>query len=118
MHKLLILLIFVMGVSCSPTKKLDNSVGNWDFVIKGTPNGDVNGYFAIAKEGESYSGTIYSDQGSNTLNDLAVVDDILTCNFNYQGYRILMSGNFAGNSFNGKISVDYNDFPMTAMKRQ
>ncbi|XOV94981.1 MAG: hypothetical protein ACFHWX_09775 [Bacteroidota bacterium] len=111
-------ILIVIISACAPTKNIDNAVGSWDFLLKGTPNGDVNGYFTIAKEGDSYAGTIYSNQGSNPLKNITIEDDVINCNFNYQSYDIKMQGTFSGNSFTGKMSVDYNDFPLTATKRE
>jgi hypothetical protein len=52
------------------------------------------------------------------LNDVTVEDGNLKANFDYMGYSILMTGLFEGNTFDGKVSVDYNDFMMTATKKE
>ncbi len=103
--------------SCATTKNLESAVGTWDYLLKGTPNGDVTGYFTIVKDVDKYTGVIYSDQGSNQLNNITIEKDDLRCEFNYQGYSIVMQGSFEGKDFNGKMTVDYNDFPLTATKR-
>lgn len=43
-------LIALIAFSCATTKNLESAVGTWDFVLKGTPNGDVTGYFTIVKD--------------------------------------------------------------------
>ena len=115
-------LIFTIGLfiayGCASTKKVkDVSIGTWDYTIKNTPEGDLAGNFVIAKEAESYIGSLNSTQGSIALEDITVEDGNLKCNFDYMGYSIMMTGLFEGEAFTGKVSVDYNDFPMTAVKR-
>ena len=56
-------------------------------------------------------------QGSNQLNNITIEDEVLQCNFNYQGYKVEMQGTFEGTALEGKMTVDYNDFPLTATKR-
>ncbi len=116
-------ILFIVGVtfiaySCASTKKaVDISIGSWDYVIKNTPDGDTQGTFIIAKEGESYMGSLNTTQGSVALDDVTVVDKVLKCTFQYMGYTIDMTGTFEGDAFTGKCSVDYNDFPMTAVRK-
>lgn len=114
---LLAVVLFIYG--CAGTKKVtDISIGTWDYIIKDTPQGDLNGNFIIANEGDAYTGSLNSDQGSIPLEDISVEEGNLKCSFNYQGYEIEMTGKFEGKAFDGKVSVDYNDFPMTATKRE
>lgn len=109
----------LIAYGCASSKKaVDVSIGTWDYEITGTPEGDLSGYFIIAKEGDTYTGSLNSTQGGIPLEDISVVDGNLTATFDYQGYQILMKGTFEGTSFNGNVSVDYNAFPMTATKRE
>ncbi len=110
-------LIALMVFGCATTKNLESAVGTWDFILKGTPNGDITGYFTIVKDIDKYTGVIYSNEGSNQLNNISIDNERLECNFNYQGYKVVMEGDFDGRSLDGKMTVDYNDFPLTATKR-
>lgn len=110
-------LIALMVFGCATTKNVESAVGTWDFLLKGTPNGDIEGYFTIVKDIDKFTGVIYSNEGSNQLNNISIEDEVLECNFNYQGYKVDMQGSFEGKLFNGKMTVEYNDFPLTATKR-
>jgi hypothetical protein len=119
-QKIFIFLVVAMvAYACASTKKVaDISVGTWDYVIKNTPEGDLNGTLVIAKDADNYTGYLQTSQGRMDLNDVTVEDGNLKANFDYMGYSILMTGLFEGNTFDGKVSVDYNDFMMTATKKE
>ena len=115
-------LVFILAAfiayGCATSKKAaDISVGTWDYKITDTPNGDYEGNFVIAKEGDAYTGSLNTDMGSTPLEGITVEEDNLSCTFDFQGYEILMKGKFEGTNFTGNVSVDYNEFPMTATKR-
>jgi len=104
--------------TAAPAKAVDISIGSWDYKIQGTPEGDVTGVLVIAKEGEVYSGTLNTTMGSMPLENVTVTDNNLKATFNYMGYTIDMTGLFAGDALTGKVSVEYNDFPMTATRQK
>ena len=113
------LVVALVAYACASSKKVaDVSIGTWDYVIKNTPEGDLNGTLVIAKEGDAYSGYLESSQGRIDLNEVSVQEGNLNSKFDYMGYQVLMSGLFEGNMFNGKVSVDYNDFMMTATRKE
>jgi len=120
MQKILVFIVAAfIAYGCASSKKVaDISIGTWDYVVKNTPSGDVEGNFVIAKEGDDYTGSLNGEQGPTPLKDISVEDGNLKCTFDYQGYELLMKGTFEGASFTGDVSVDYNEFPMTATKRE
>ena len=116
-------LIFIVATfiiyACASSKKVvDISIGSWDFVVKNTPEGDFTGTFIIAKEGDNYTGSLNNDQENIQLENISVVDKELTCYFDYQGYQVTMTGMFEEDTFSGKCTVEYNDFPMTATRQK
>lgn len=116
-------LIFMIAIfiayGCASTKKVaDVSIGEWDYLLTGTPDGDATGTFTIAKDGDSYTGALHTAQGDTDLNNVVVTDGDLVCDFEFMGYTIDMTGKFAGDAFTGKCSVEYNDFPMTAVRKK
>lgn len=116
---LIFLVAVLVAYACASTKTVvDVSIGTWDYVVKGTPEGDITGNFVIAKTGDTYTGYVEGAQGRTDLRDVTIENDQLKSNFDYSGYTIMLTGTFAGDTFDGKISVDYNDFPLTATKRQ
>lgn len=120
MQKVLVFIVAAfIAYGCASSKKVvDISIGTWDYIVKGTPSGDVEGNFVIVKEGDTYTGSLNGDQGSIPLENITIEDGKLKCTFDFQGYEVLMQGTFEGNSFTGNSSVDYNEFPMTATKRE
>jgi hypothetical protein len=116
---LFILVAGIMWAGCSTTKtsKEASYIGDWEYLVKDTPNGDVSGVMTITSEGSGYVGVIASDMGEITLNDLTIVEDKLSANFEIQGMQLDMAGTFEGPQFTGTIGLDYNIFPMTATKK-
>jgi len=117
------LLVFIIAVLCSygcaTTKKIvDVSIGTWDYVITETPQGELEGNFIIAREGDSYTGSLNSTQRTIPLEEVKVEESKLSAVFDYDGYQVIMSGSFEGNSYKGNVSVDYTEYPMTATKRE
>jgi hypothetical protein len=116
---LILIVVAFMAYACASTKKVaDVSLGTWEYIIKDTPEGDLPGTLVISKEADQYIGYLQTAQGRLDLNDVKVVDGNLTANFDYMGYAVLMTGLFEGDGFNGKVSVDYNDFMMTANRKE
>lgn len=116
---LLIILAGLIWAGCAGTKTSKEAafLGDWEYLVEGTPNGDVTGVMNISKDGDTYVGKLTSDMGEIQLNDLSIVEDKLTANFDIQGMRLDMDGTFDGPKFTGTIGVDYNSFPVTATKK-
>ncbi len=113
------LLTALVAYACATSKKVtDVSVGTWDYVVKNTPEGDLTGTMVFAKDGDVYTGYMENSQGKVSFRDVVIDEGKLTCNFDYMGYTVVMSGLFEASAFAGKVSVDYNDFPLTATKRE
>jgi len=118
-HVLLILAAGLIWAGCAATKTTSSRyVGNWDYVVRNLPDGDVNGIMTISQDGDSFKGDIKSDDGSIaiTMEDLKIEDNKLSSYFYFQGMKIDMAGDFNGSEFTGSIMVDYNEFPITAQK--
>ena len=50
------------------------------------------------------------------IENLSIEDKNLKGRFYIEGMEIQITGTFEGNTYNGKVTVDYNDFIMTATK--
>jgi len=120
--KLSYLIIMVAGIiwaGCAGSKASKEAayLGDWEYLVKDTPNGDVNGVMTISKEGEIFKGVLTSDMGEIALENLSIVEDKLSAQFDIQGMTLDMNGTFEGPQFTGTIGLDYNTFPMTATKK-
>lgn len=108
-----------IAYSCATSKKaIDISVGEWEYVTVGTPDGDVKGTLSIMKDGDVYTGVLHSSNGDMDLENIAIENDELVATFDYSGYTIDIVGKFVGDNFTGKVSADSNEFPMTAVRKK
>ena len=117
---LLIVVATLIWAGCAGTKASKESayLGEWEYLVEDTPNGDVTGVMFISKGESGFEGKLLSDMGELPMNNLTIVEDKLTANFEVQGMQLDMAGTFEGPKFTGNISLDYNNFPMTATKKQ
>ncbi len=116
---LLIIIAMFFMAGCATTKSTTAKyVGNWDYVVKGLPDGDITGIMNIDYQEEAFKGDIKSDDGSVSIKveDMKIEEEKLSGYFYFQGMKININGTFEDNNFIGRISVDYNEFPMTAVK--
>ena len=120
MQKVFIFIIAAfIAYGCASSKNIaDVAIGTWDHIVKDTPYGDVEGNFVIVKEADAYIGTLNSDQGSLPIEELKIEEGKLSGVFYMEGMEIQMKGTFEGTNYTGVVSVDYNEFPMTATKRE
>lgn len=116
---LLIILAGLIWAGCAGTRasKEDAILGDWEYLVEGTPNGDVTGVMNISKDDDAFVGKLTSDMGEIELNDLSIIENKLSANFEVQGMTLDMDGTFNGPQFTGTIGVDYNTFPITATKK-
>lgn len=119
-QKVMIFMIAIfISYGCAVSKKaVDISIGEWEYVVIGTPDGDKEGTLSIVKDGDNYTGTLSREEGDTPLNNVVIENDELVATFDIDGYTIDITGKFVGNTFTGKVSVEYNEFPMTAVRKQ
>ena len=104
------------GTSSAPA--VDPAAGTWEYLVAGTPNGDYPGTFIIRKDGDTYAGEIGADGQFAPLRDVALENgNVLSFNFDFMGMYIQVKGELSGESFSGKTTVDYMDFPITANRK-
>ena len=92
-------------------------VGEWHytFEMEGT---EYAAYMTINKVEDGYTGSLISDLGSVDLDDLVIEEDNLTATFDIQGNVLDLKGTFDGEAFHGSTSIDGNEFPMEAVRKQ
>ena len=92
-------------------------VGEWHytFEMEGT---EYAAYMTINNVEDGYTGSLISDLGSVDLDDLIIEEDKLTASFDIQGYVLDLKGSFDGEAFHGSTSIDDNEFPMEAVRKQ
>ncbi len=115
MKNLSYLLIVFSGMllACTATKKIAYSpLGNWDYTVRDTPNGDVSGTLVLSKDGEQYKGVLQSSMGSVDLENVKVEDNQLRGTFEMEGYELELIGTFAGEELEGTVGFEGYTFPL------
>ena len=110
----LILMVAVLGLGC---KVAYTPVGSWDYIVAGTPNGDVLGKMVLAEMEDVFSGKLVSDQGDLDLENVKYSEENgLSCVFYFQGMEFALTGAFEGETFTGVIDggSQVGSFPFTA----
>ena len=113
------MLVVILIGGCATSKKAANiSIGTWDYEIVLSPEQVLHGWLVIARDGENYTGTINSEEGSLPLEGLAIEDRKMKCTFFYDGLDIILTGIFERDTFSGTVKADYEEYPITAEKRK
>jgi hypothetical protein len=115
--------------SCSGSKKfvktssekqneLTNAsvVGTWSFIVKGTPQGDVNGNMILSVNEGILKGLINSGGVQTDIRDIKVENNVLSGVFDFNQMTINMKGTFSESSYKGSVETQGYTFPMTATK--
>ncbi len=114
---LLLAIIAVWVAGCASTKNATKSyLGNWEYTVKNTPEGDFTGIMVLSRDGDHYTGALKSSEGQTPFQNVVIDGNNLSCNFDYMGYNIILKGIFEGETLTGNMSVEYNNFPFTAHK--
>ena len=106
--------VAVIGFGCG---SVYNPSGNWDYLVVGTPNGDVKGTLVLNETEGVYTGMFLSDMGELELENVKYSEEEgLSATFWVQGMEMSMSGTFAEESFTGIIDggAQVGSWPMTA----
>lgn len=114
----LVACVLLMAAGCATKKAIDPAIGAWEYVVSGTPDGDVTGTMYIAKEGEVYTGNLNGSAGTINLGNITIEDGKMQSEFDFQGYTLDLKGTFEGDAFTGNVSLDeYTQFPIKATKK-
>ena len=117
-NSLLVIVISLFWAGCAATKVTRESyAGKYNYVIS-TPMGDQAGYIILTQEGNSYTGTMGSDQGSTSIENLVIEGNKLTGNFEFMSYSIDMSGAFNADVLEGKFVAEGYEIPFVATKEK
>ena len=111
---LLILFVAILGYGCAAVY---TPAGNWDFMVAGTPNGDVPGNMVITETEGVFTGKFVSDMGDMPLENLVYSEEEgLSCSFYYQGMEFAITGTFMEEAFTGTVDggPQVGSWPMTA----
>ena len=109
-------MIFLLA-GCSSLKNKWSPVGNWEYLVTDTPEGDSSGTLVISASDDGYIATIKSlAYGESELSNFSVTaEKKLSGNFFLAGYEFYLTGTFQEDSFAGQVESSIAEpFPMTA----
>jgi len=111
---LLILFVAILTNGCA---SVYTPAGNWDYVVAGTPNGDVSGIMVLTEIEGVYTGKFISDMGELALENVVYSEEEgLSCTLFYQGMEFAITGSFVEETFTGTVDggPQIGAWPMTA----
>lgn len=113
-----LLLTLAFLSACASSRQAANSpVGTWDFTVKNTPYGNVQGQMIIEQDGDGYAGELRSSQGTVDLKNIQINEGQLTSTFLMDGNNLSLEGAFEEDSFSGKVAAgSYDSYPITASR--
>ena len=116
----LLVMVILVWSGCSSTKKsktaIPNYIGQWNYTLA-LPDGDINGYVKFFQEEGQVKGILGGNEGETQLTNLEISEESVFGNFEYMGYSVTMSGTFAEDVLNGKMSAEGYEFPFEAHKQ-
>lgn len=122
MQKFIYLFLVLVMASCATvkTKKVViTPVGDWDYTITGTPNGDYAGVLSIVEKESVLSAVMKTNEGELPFNSAGFdkVTNIVTGKFTYQGTDLVFNATLAGEEMTGTISTGGYGFPFKATRK-
>jgi hypothetical protein len=117
MKKMLLVFAVVLLSSCSTL----SPVGNWDYSVTGTPDGDRAGTMTVAKKDKkTYGAVLKTEEGELKFDKFQFVSKTKksTGEFNYQGMIILFDAKVTENEMTGSVSTQGTDFPFKATRKK
>lgn len=117
MKNIILIGIFFGMVSCSSL----SPVGNWDYKITGTPQGDYGGELIVTKKDKTTLTAVMKSNGNDLPFNHFVFDSKTKKSggdFNYQGMGINFDATVSEKEMIGNISVDEMSFPFKATRKK
>src|SRR5689334_18672390 len=122
MQKFMCLFFVVILSSCATVKTntvVITPVGDWDYTITGTPNGDYAGVLSVVQKDTGLAASMKSTEGELPFNNFSFdkTTNIAAGNFNFQGTDLVFNATLAGESLTGTISAGGYGFPFKATRK-
>ena len=124
---IVLLLAGALAAGCASTSKMaaPSPVGEWEFVVPNTPQGDAHGTIMVALEGDAYSGEMYID----ILNQTVPIEDVVFTDSTFS-FKALVDANgqiigtstsmtLNGNTMKGTMDVEgIGEMEITATRKE
>tara|TARA_B100000949_G_C14070249_1_gene361491 strand:- start:73 stop:471 length:399 start_codon:yes stop_codon:yes gene_type:complete len=90
--------------------------GNYEFLVKDTPDGDYTGTLTIRKGDNGYEGKLFTEGTNYEILNLQIENNKMTGNFTFQYVDLYFQVEFTGENFSGLIFADGQGFELTGTK--
>ena len=122
MQKFTYLFLVLVLASCATvkTKKVAiTPVGDWDYTITGTPNGDYAGVMTISEKENVFAAVMKTSEGELVFKNINFdkATNIVTGSFTYQGTDLAFNATLAGEALTGTISAEGYGFPFKGTRK-
>jgi len=115
--KSLMLSLAMVAAAITLQAKDTSPVGVWDWKFDNPEQGMMIGKMTITSEGEAYKCVMTGPEGDIEMEGLKIEDQkMIAGHIMYNGMKVEFKGTFSGDNFEGKLIVDYNEFPFDAFR--
>ena len=90
--------------------------GNYEFLVKDTPDGDYTGTMTIKKGDNGYRGKLFTEGTDYEIFNLQIENNEMTGNFTFQYMNLFFEAKFTGENIAGFIFADGQGFELTGTK--
>lgn len=115
-----VVLMLTMISSCSIFKSAPKAdagfAGNYEWIVKDTPDGDYTGTMTIKKTENGYAGEIFIMGMGVKIENMKIENKKMTGNFTFQDMDLDMEAEFAGDAFAGLIYAGDEGYVLTGKK--
>ncbi len=121
-HSILYVFVILILASCASTKTMApiTPVGDWDYSITGTPEGDFKGVLNITSTGEVYTAKMISSNGTVPLEKVTYNKDTkkITGEIPYNGFMVALDATLNGDELIGGTEAGGMTFPFKATRKK
>ena len=114
------ILLLTMFSSCATFKSFlevdTRYTGDYEFLVKDTPNGDYTGTMTIKKGDNGYRGKLFTEGTDYEIFNLQIENNEMTGNFTFQYMDLFFEAKFTGENIAGFIFADGQGFELTGTK--
>ena len=117
-----LILIASLLSSCATTKttnKVPAVIGNWDYAISGTPQGDFKGIMTVTEVDEVLTAKLISDGTELPIEKFIFSKETqkMSGEFDFSGALILFDGMLNSNEITGTMTTSGMSFPFKATRK-
>ena len=114
------ILLLTMFSSCATFKSFLEAdtgyTGDYEFLVKDTPDGDYTGTMTIKKGDNGYRGKLFTEDTDYEIFNLQIENNEMTGNFTFQYMDLSFEAKFTGENIAGFIFADGQGFELTGTK--